>query len=310
MPVPDTEDMAIFVRIVELGSLSAAGRDMRMSAAVVSNRVARLERDMGTRLLNRTTRQVSLTGEGAVFYEHCAAILNELEHAESAISSTRADPRGPIKVTAPNSFGRLHIAPHVPSFLARHPQMSVRLHLTDRLVDMVPERIDLAIRIAALPDSTAIVRTLAPNRRLIVASPAYLRNHKAPRSPEDLLEHNCLLLRFPGSKQFRWTVAGGDGPVTVRVSGNLDSNNGEVLHAWCLEGHGLGLFSLYEIVDDLNQGRLVPVLQDFPPPGHAIYALYPYSQHLPSRVRVFIDFLAETYGPKPYWEKHLKAELA
>ena len=308
--MPDTEDMAIFVRIVELGSLSAAGRDMRMSAAVISNRVARLERDMGTRLLNRTTRQVSLTGEGAVFYEHCAAILNELEQAESAISSTRADPRGPIKVTAPNAFGRLHIAPHIPAFLALHPHMSVRLHLTDRLVDMVPERIDLAIRIAALPDSTAIVRTLAPNRRMIVASPAYLKEHKAPKRPEDLLGHNCLLLRFPGSRQYRWTVSGEDGPVTLRVTGNMDSNNGEILRAWCLAGHGLGLFSVYEIVEDLNEGRLVPVLTDFPPPGHAIYALYPHSQHLPSRVRAFIDFLAETFGPKPYWERQLKLKRA
>ncbi len=310
MPLPDTQDLAIFVRIVELGSLSAAGRDMRMSAAVISNRVARLEREMGARLLNRTTRQVSLTGEGAGFYEHCLAILNELEQAESAISSTNADPRGPIKVTAAHLFGRLHIAPHVPTFLERHPHMSVRLHLSDRLVDLVPERIDLAIRVAELADSTAIVRKLAPNRRLIVAAPAYLKGRKAPRQPEDLLDHNCLLLRFPGSRQYRWTISGTGGPVTLRVSGNMDSNNGEILHAWCVAGHGLGLFSLYEIVDDLNAGRLVPVLSNFPPPGHAIYALYSHSQHLPSRVRVFIDFLAETFGPKPYWEKQLKIKLA
>jgi len=307
--MPDTEDFAIFVRVVELGSLSAAGRDMRLSAAVVSNRIARLEKDVGTRLLNRTTRHVSLTEEGSRYYDHCVVILNELEQAESAITSVNAEPRGPIKVTAPTVFGRLHVAPHVPRFLERHPQMQVRLHLTDALVDLVQERVDLAIRIAELTDSTSIVRTLAPNRRLIVASPDYLEKHPAPKEPEDLLDHNCLLLRFPGSKQFRWTVQGREGPVTLRVSGNMDSNSGEALRDWCLAGNGLALKSLWEIVDDLNEGRLVPVLTDFPPPSHAIYAMYPHSQHVPPRVRAFIDFLAETYGPKPAWEKKLKMKL-
>ncbi len=307
--MPDTEDFAIFVRVVELGSLSAAGRDMRLSAAVVSNRIARLEKDVGTRLLNRTTRHVSLTEEGSSYYDHCVVILNELEQAESAITSVNAEPRGPIKVTAPTVFGRLHVAPHVPRFLERHPQMQVRLHLTDALVDLVQERVDLAIRIAELTDSTSIVRTLAPNRRLIVASPDYLKTHPAPKQPEDLLDHNCLLLRFPGSKQFRWTLQGREGPVTLRVSGNMDSNSGEALRDWCLAGQGLALKSLWEIVDDLNEGRLVPVLTEFPPPSHAIYAMYPHSQHVPPRVRAFIDFLAETYGPKPAWEKKLKVKL-
>jgi DNA-binding transcriptional LysR family regulator len=187
--------------------------------------------------------------------------------------------------------------------------MQVRLHLTDALVDLVQERVDLAIRIAELTDSTSIVRTLAPNRRLIVASPDYLEKHPAPKEPEDLLDHNCLLLRFPGSKQFRWTLQGRDGPVTLRVSGNMDSNSGEALRDWCLAGQGLALKSLWEIVDDLNEGRLVPVLTEFPPPSHAIYAMYPHSQHVPPRVRAFIDFLAETYGPKPAWEKKLKMKL-
>ena len=307
--MPDTQDFAIFVRVVELGSLSAAGRDMRLSAAVISNRIARLEKDVGTRLLNRTTRRVSLTEEGARYYDHCVVILNELEQAESAITSANAEPRGPIRVTAPTVFGRLHVAPHVPRFLERHPQMQVRLHLTDALSDLVQERIDLAIRIAALTDATSIVRTLAPNRRMIVASPDYLARHPAPREPEDLLAHNCLLLRFPGSKQFRWTLQGSDGPVTLRVAGNMDSNSGEALRDWCLAGHGLALKSLWEIVDDLNEGRLVPVLTDYPPLSHAIYAVYPHSQHAPPRVRAFIDFLAETYGPKPAWEKKLKMKL-
>jgi DNA-binding transcriptional LysR family regulator len=307
--MPDTDDLAIFVRVVELGSLSAAGRDMRLSAAVVSNRIARLEKDVGTRLLNRTTRHVSLTEDGARYYEHCVVILNELEQAEGALDAITAEPRGPIKVTMPSVFGRLHVAPHVPRFLEMHPQMQVRLHLTDTLVDLIQERIDLAIRIAELTDSTAIARKLANNRRLIVASPDYLKRRGTPRAPEDLLNHNCLLLRFPGSKQYRWTVQGPDGPITLRVTGTMDSNSGEALRDWCLAGHGLALKSLWEIVDDLNEGRLVPVLTDYPPPGHAIYALYPHSQHAPPRVRVFIDFLAGLFGTKPSWEKRLKIKL-
>ena len=304
--MPHTEDMAIFVRVVELGSLSAAGRDMRMSPAVVSNRIARLEGDLGIRLLHRTTRRVNPTEEGTTFYEHCVTILNELEQVESLLTARTDEPRGPIKVTAPAVFGRMHVAPFVPAFLEKYPNMQVRLHLTDSLVDLIQERIDLAIRIAHLEDSTAIVRKLAPNRRVIVAAPAYLEKHPAPKEPADLLEHNCLLLRFPGSKQYRWTLEAPDGPVTLRVSGNMDSNNGEALRDWCLAGYGLALKSLWEVGEDISAGRLIVVLPDFPPLGYGIYALYPHSRFVPARVRFFIDFLAEKYGPKPYWERRIK----
>jgi DNA-binding transcriptional LysR family regulator len=307
--MPDTDDIAIFVRVVELGSLTAAGRDMRMSVAVVSNRIARLESRMGVRLLNRTTRRVQPTQEGAVFYEHSLAILNELEQVESAISERTDDPRGPIRVTAPSVFGRMHVAPHIPSFLARYPHLQLRLHLSDQFVDLIQERMDLALRIAELSDSNAIVRKLAANRRVIVGAPSYLLRNGRPQEPTDLLRHNCLLLRFPGSRQFRWTVATPDGPVTLRVSGNVDSNNGEVLREWCLAGHGLALKSVWEIVADLNAGRLEIVLPEFPPQSHAIYALYPQNRFLSARVRVFIDYLAELYGPVPPWERALKVEL-
>ncbi len=307
--MPDTDDIAIFVRVVELGSLTAAGRDMRMSVAVVSNRIARLEGRLGVRLLNRTTRRVEPTQEGQLFYEHSTAILNELEQAESAISERTDDPRGPIRVTAPAAFGRLHVAPYIPSFLARYPNIQLRLHLSDQFVDLVLDRLDLAIRIAELSDSNAIARKLAPNRRFIVGAPGYLLRHGWPHEPTDLLKHNCLLLRFPGSRQFRWTLEAPEGPVTLRVSGNMDSNNGEVLRQWCLAGHGLALKCLWEVVEDLNAGRLQIVLPEYPPPGHAVYALYPQNRFLSSRVRVFIDYLAEIYGPVPPWEQALKIAL-
>ncbi len=225
------------------------------------------------------------------------------------ISDRIADPRGPIKVIAPAVFGRLHIGPHIPTFLPRYPHMQVRLHLADHLVDLIQERVDLAIRIAELTDSNTILRKLASDRRVIVASPDSLAREGLPREPTDLLKHNCLLLRFPGSRQYRWTLQTPDGPLTLRVAGNMDANNGEVLREWCLAGQGLAFKSTWEIAEDLNAGRLKIVLPAFPPIGHAIYALYPQNRILSSRVRVFIDFLAETYGPTPPWERALKIKL-
>jgi len=299
----DITDWAVFARAAELSSLSAAGRDLRMSAAVVSNRIAKLERHLGVRLLNRTTRRVNLTEEGALFYEHCIRILGEIEQIETNIAARREAPRGVLTVSAPVAFGRLHIAPHVPAFIERFPEMQIRLHLTDRLIDIVNEGADLAIRIADLKNYSFIARKLAPNRRVIVAAPDYLKEHGTPQSPQDLLEHNCLLLRFPGSQQFQWSLEGDEGPVTLPVSGSMDSDNGDVLREWCLAGIGLALKSLWEVGPDLKAGRLKVVLPGWHPLGHAVYALYPHSRYLPPRVRAFIDFLIETYGPKPYWEK-------
>ena len=264
---------------------------------------------MGARLLNRTTRRVQPTQEGALFYEHSVAILNELEQAESGISERTDDPRGPIRVTMPAAFGRLHVAPYLPAFVQRYPNVQIRLHLTDQFMDLIQDRMDLAIRIAELGDSNAIARKLAPNRRFIVAAPGYLLRHGQPYQPADLLKHNCLLLRFPGSKQFRWTLETPEGPQTLRVAGTMDSNNGEVLRQWCLAGQGLALKSLWEIAEDLNAGRLQIVLPEYPPPGHAIHALYPQNRFLSTRVRLFIDFLAEIYGPVPPWERALKVKL-
>ena len=299
----DITDWAVFARAAELSSLSAAGRDLRMSAAVVSNRIAKLERHLGVRLLNRTTRRVNLTEEGALFYDHCIRILGEIEQTETNIAARREQPRGVLTVSAPVAFGRMHIAPHVPAFVARFPEMQIRLHLTDRLIDIVSEGADLAVRIADLKNYSFIARKLAPNRRVVVASPDYLKAQGRPKTPQDLLAHNCLLLRFPGSQQFQWSLEGDDGVVTLPVAGNMDSDNGEVLREWCLAGIGLALKSLWEVGPDLKAGRLKVVLPAWRPLGHAVYALYPHSRYLPPRVRAFIDFLIETYGPKPYWEK-------
>ena len=298
----EVTDWAVFARTAELKSLSAAGRDLRLSAAVVSNRIAKIERKLGVRLFNRTTRRVNLTEEGEIYYRHCVRILQEIEEIESTIGSRFDRPRGSITVTAPSGFGRLHIAPFLPKFVERYPDIQVRLHLTDRLTDVIQEGTDVAVRIADLRAYSFIMKQLARNTRAVVAAPAYLERHGEPQTPEDLRDHNCLLLRFPGSQQFQWTFELDGKTTTVSVAGNLDSDNGEALLGWCRDGAGLALKSMWEVGEDIRAGRLKAVLPDWTPPGHGIYAIYPHSRLMPTRVRAFIDFLADTYGPRPYWE--------
>ncbi|MGI9480873.1 MAG: LysR family transcriptional regulator [Hyphomicrobiales bacterium] len=303
----DISNWAVFAKVVELKSLSAAGRELRLTAAVVSNRIAKMERQLGVRLLNRTTRRVNATEEGLIFYEHCLRILKEIEAIETTIGSRSDAPKGAITVTAPAGFGRLHVAPFLPKFVEQHEGLTVRLHLTDRLTDVIAEGTDVAIRIADLKSYSFIAKKLAANTRAIVASPAYLERHGAPEELNDLLSHKCLLLRFPGSKQYQWTLVDEGGKsVTMQVSGPLDSDNGEALTAWCLDGAGLAVKSMWEVGAHIAEGRLKVVLPDWRPPGHAIFAIYPHSRLMPPRVRAFIDFMAETYGPRPYWEKALE----
>ncbi|MEM7426442.1 MAG: LysR family transcriptional regulator [Pseudomonadota bacterium] len=299
----NVSDWAVFARVAELKSLSAAGRELRLSTAVVSNRIAKLEKEHGVRLLNRTTRRVNITAEGEIFYEHCTRILEEIAAIDTLIGSRSELLRGPITVTAPAGFGRLHVAPFLPRFVEQNPGLQVRLHLTDRLADVIAEGTDVAIRIADLKQYSFIAKKLASNVRAIVASPDYLERSGTLTTPDDLLNHNCLLLRFPGSQQYQWSLQGPDGTQrTMQVSGNLDSDNGEVLTDWCLAGAGLAIKSMWEVSEHLHDGRLVKVLPDWQPPGHAIHAIYPHSRLMPPRVRAFIDFLAKTYGPRPYWE--------
>ncbi len=298
----DVSNWAVFAKTAELSSLSAAGRDLRLSTAVVSSRIAKLEKQLGVRLFNRTTRRVNLTEEGKLFYEHCTRILKEIELIETTIGSRSDTPRGAITVTAPAGFGRRHVAPFMPAFAERYPEVQIRLHLTDRLTDVISEGTDLAIRIADLTAFSFTMRKLASNTRVIVASPEYLERRGTPETPNDLLEHECLLLRFPGSQQYQWSLVKDGKSVNLTVSGSLDTDFGEVITDWCLQGAGLALKSMWEVGDLIKEGKLRPVLEDWTPPSHGIYALYPHSRLLPPRVRAFIDFLSDIYSPKPYWE--------
>ncbi|OSQ40674.1 LysR family transcriptional regulator [Thalassospira mesophila] len=301
----DFEDIQIFVRVAELGNLSAAGRELRHSAAVVSNRIARLEERLGVRLLNRTTRRVGLTTEGDIYYRHCQRILAEMEEAENAIANQKNNSRGPVTVTCPVAFGNMFVAPVIPKFVEKNPDVQIRLHLSDRLLDLLQDKVDLAIRIAELKESSLIVRKLAANKRVLVASPAYLKRHGTPRAPADLMNHNCLLLRFPGSRQYQWTLLrdGEETPITLSVSGSMDSDNGEVLTRWCVDGHGIALKSMWEVGPLIASGALKVVLPDCTPPAHAVYTLYPENRYLPTRVRAFVDFLVGEFGGTPPWER-------
>ncbi|CAO3455491.1 Transcriptional regulator SMb21291, LysR family [Azospirillum argentinense] len=287
------ENMRVFVRVVELGSLSAAGRSLRLSPAVVSHRLQSLEEHLNARLLNRTTRQVQFTEAGKVFFEHCLEVLEAAERAESSVGAIGGAPVGSLRVTAPLGFGRRILAPMVPRFHAAYPQVDLRLRLSDHLLDLLREATDVAIRMAPLKDSSFVARKIADLPRVLCAAPSYLERRGVPARPEDLLSHHCLLLRFPGSQQFQWTLTTPQGPMTLPVSGQFDADDGDVLTGWALAGEGIVLKPLWEVADHLRRGELRVVLPHCPPEPVTLAVLYPHRNLLPAKIRVFIDFFAE-----------------
>ncbi|WP_189372750.1 LysR family transcriptional regulator [Vogesella alkaliphila] len=292
--------METFVAVVNLGSLSAAARQEGVVAAMIGRRLDALEERLGVKLLVRTTRSVTLTQEGSAFFEDCQRILAELAEAEAAVASGSGRARGHLRLSAPAGFGRRHVAPHIASFLQAHPDLRVTLDLSDRLVDLARDRIDCAIRISDLADSSLVAVRLAENRRVVVASPAYLARHGIPRTLEDLAGHNCLSL---GESQSRgWTFKVDGELLNLRVRGVLECNDGAVLHDWALAGLGLAWRSLWEVKDDLSDGRLVTVLERFSSPDYPVYAVVPQRRFLPGRVRLFIDHLKACYSSPGYWD--------
>ena len=290
------ENISVFARVVELGSLSAAGRDLRLSPAVVSHRLQQLERHLGVRLLNRTTRQVQPTEHGVAFYEACQEVLRSVDHAESVVADAGGTPQGSLRITAPLGFGRRVLAPLVPAFQAKYPRVDVRLRLSEHLLDLLDEAVDVAVRMAVLADSSLIARKIADCPRVLCAAPAYLEAHGTPQTPEDLLAHQCLLLRFPGSQQFRWTLEAPDGPHALAVSGRLDADDGDVLTEWALLGEGIVMKPLWEVAEHLRAGRLRPILPDYPPEPASLAVIYPHRQLLPARVKAFADFIIDQGG--------------
>jgi len=292
------ENIQAFVRTIELGSLSAAGRQLRQSPAVMSHRLQQLEAHLGVRLVNRTTRRLQLTEQGLAFFENAAQVLEALERAESAVADTGGSPRGTIRITAPLGLGRRVLAPLSLKFMEAHPAISIRLRLSDHLLNLLAEAVDLALRLAVLPDSTLVRRKIADCPRVLCASPAYLAAHSAPEQPEDLFGHNCLLLRFPGSQQYRWTLQSPDGPIALSVQGRMDADDGDVLTDWARAGHGIAMPALFEVADDLRAGRLVRVLPEFPPEPTSLSVVYPHKRLLPARVKLFSEFLVREIAPQ------------
>ncbi len=295
-------EMGVFVRVVEDESFSSAARSMKLTPSAVSKLIGRLEDRLGARLLNRTTRRLSLTEEGRAFYQRCVPILSAIEEAERAVTELHTEPRGLLKINASTAFGQYHIEPLIPEFLAQYPDLRIQLILSDSLVNLVEEEVDVAIRIADMPDSSLIARKLGPARRMVTASPAYLEKHGVPKTPDDLKDHNCLTLSFETTLN-QWEFRGADGPNRMRVSGNFETNNATALHDAALAGLGLMRTANFIANPDIRKGTLVPVLEDFETKGNAnIYAVYPHNRHLSPKVRAFIDLLTETFTPIPPWD--------
>ncbi|MDQ1816945.1 LysR family transcriptional regulator [Massilia sp. CCM 9210] len=292
--------ISTFVDVVARGSLSAAARAEGIAPAMIGRRLDALEARLGVKLLQRTTRKLALTDEGAAFLEDCQRILGELEEAESAVAERSARASGHLLVSAPAGFGRQHVAPLLPSFLAEHQDVTLNLNLNDRVVDVVGEGVDVAIRIASLSDSSLIGVKLADNQRVLVASPAYLKRHGIPETLADLARHNCLAISSEGSQR-GWTFRDNGKLVTLKVAGNMVCNDGEVLHDWALAGKGLAWRSMWEVGTEIEAGTLCKVLDRFAAPGNDIYAVFAQRRHLPLRIRAFVDFLRRTYAQPDYW---------
>ena len=294
-------DLALFIRVLDLGSITAAARSLDLSVAVASQRLKRLERELGVRLLHRTTRRLHPTPEGAALALRGRVLVEELESLGTGLRETAQEVAGTLRVTASASFGRQYIAPLLPDFLAVHPRVRVSLDLDDRVVDLVGAGFDLAIRIGVLGDSSLVSRQLAVNQPLACASPDYLRRRGSPVAPADLASHDCLLLTGRNGRQDTWKFQGRDGmSIEVRVQGRFESNYGEALRDAALAGLGIALHSSWHVHQDLEQGRLVAVLPDYPVPASGIHAVMPDRRLVPPRVRAFVDDLAERLAPAPW----------
>lgn len=292
--------MAIFVRVVDVGTFSGAARDLGVSKSHVSKQISQLEDRLGVRLLQRTTRSLTLTEVGRAYHERASQILADIEEAELAITQLHTAPRGTLRLSVPMSFGMSHIAPLLAEFMQRYPKLHVDVSLTDRRIDLIDEGFDLAVRIGTLGDSSLIARKLAPSGLTVCASPDYLKHHPPLDHPDDLRQHQCLLYAYQ-TTGMTWPFTGPNGPFSVRVDGRLKANNGDLLREATLAGVGVGLMPDFMVHGDLKNGRLVALLTDWRPRQSAIWAIYPHNRHLSTKVRLFVDFLSEAFSPAPPW---------
>jgi len=293
--------MVVFAKVAERQNFTAAARDLGLSKSAVSKQIQRLENRLGVRLLNRTTRRLHLTESGQAFFERAKRVVEEAEQAELAVTRLHEEPRGTLRINAPVTFGVLHLAPCLPDFMNRYPELSVDIAFNDRHVDMIEDGFDVGIRIAELGDSSLIARKLSPCRLSLVATPDYWDRHGRLEHPNDLVNHECLIYeknQAPGG----WPFDGPDGRFRVPVSGRIRGNNGEALLELARAGLGVYLCPTFISGEAVARGELERVLREFEPTGISVYAIWPHNRHLSAKVRTFVDFLIERFGPEPYWD--------
>ncbi len=292
-----------FIAVVEHGSMAAAALTQDVTPVMIGRRINALEARLGVRLLHRSTRRIAVTEQGAVFMEQCKKALSELDRAELLVAEGRHKATGHLIVSAPAAFGRKHVAPHAPDFLCANPDVRLSFNLTDRVVDLVREGYDLGIRIGGAIDPNFVAIRLASNKRVVCGTPAYFARHGVPRTLDDLSRHNCLAFNLQGGQQRGWYFQHHGRMVTVKVSGNLDCNDGELLHRWMGESLGLGWRSTWEIQPELESGALITVLDDYALPDYDILAVYPQQRPVPAKIRFFIEHLKAIYAQPGYWSR-------
>ncbi len=296
-----------FVSVATRGSLTAAAKAEGVAPAIMGRRLDALEERLGVKLLVRTTRRITLTHEGSAFLEDCQRLLADVANAEASVSAGGVKASGHLRITAPAGFGRRHVAPLVPRFRELHPEVTISLNLSDRVVDLAGEGFDCAVRVGDLPDSSLVSVRMADNRRLCVATPGYLKQHGTPRTPQELVKFDCLTLSSDASQTRGWAfrMAGAEGAgevIHLKPGGPMDCSDGQVLHDWCIAGCGIAWRSTWEVEADITAGRLVAVLEEFSAPPNGIYAVFPQRKHLPLRVRLWIDFLKHHYSHPDFWK--------
>lgn len=294
-----------FVTAVDAGSLARAALVSEVTPVMIGRRIDALEKRLGVRLLHRSTRRLALTEQGSVYLEYCRRLLADLEHADNLIFEGRHTAAGHLLVAAPAGFGRKHVARHGPSFIERNPDVRISFNLTDQVVDLVRLGFDMGVRIGGAIDPTFVAIRLASNRRVVCGTPGYFERHGKPRALEDLARHNCLAFNIQGGQLGGWHFRNGNKPVTVRVSGNLECNDSELLHRWTVDGLGLSWRSTWEIQRELARGELVTVLDAFALPAYDILAVYPQQRHVPAKIRFFVEHLKKIYSAPDYWVKSI-----
>ncbi|MFA3916590.1 LysR family transcriptional regulator [Ruegeria hyattellae] len=304
------DNIRTFVRVYELGSMSAAGRDLRISPAVTSSRISQLEEHLSVRLFQRTTRSLTPTEQGQAFYSGACEILESVESAEAQVVNITEYPKGSLYVAAPLGVGRRLIAPQVPNFLQEYPEVKIRLRLTDRNVDLTTEGLDLAFFLGQPEDSNLRIRKIADVDRVLCAAPSYIAERGNPANGEKLVseQHECLNLRFPGATEFQWPLMTPEGPKKYPVSGRYESDDGDVLTDWALAGNGIAMKPVFEVSEHIKSGALVPVAVETPPDSIQMACLFTHRKWQDPKTRLFMEFVIERIS-KVVRDSTLRAQL-